>query len=39
MPVMDSLIAAIGLVYDMTIVTRNTGGMEKSGVTLFDPWK
>lgn len=39
MPVIDSLIAAIGLVYDMTIVTRDTSGMEKSGARLFNPWE
>ena len=39
MPVIDSLIAAIGIVYDMTVVTRDTGGMEKSGVSLFNPWQ
>lgn len=39
MPVIDSLIAATGLVYDMTIVTRDTNGMEKSGVKLLNPWE
>jgi len=39
MPVIDSLIAATGLVYDMTIVTRDTSGMEKSGARLFNPWE
>jgi predicted nucleic acid-binding protein len=38
MPVIDSLIAAIGIVHDLTIVTRDTSGMEKSGVGLFNPW-
>ncbi len=39
MPVIDGLIAAIGLVYDMTVVTRDTSGMEKSGARLFNPWE
>ncbi len=39
MPVIDSLIASIGLLYDMTVVTRNTGDMQNSGVRLFNPWE
>ncbi|CAB1062392.1 VapC toxin protein [Olavius sp. associated proteobacterium Delta 1] len=39
MPVIDSLIASIGIVHDMTVVTRDTGGMKNSGVRLFNPWK
>jgi len=39
MPVIDSLMAAIGLVHNLTIVTRDISGMEKSGVKLFNPWK
>ena len=39
MPVIDSFIAATGLVYDMTVVTRDTSGMEKSGARLFNPWE
>ena len=38
-PVIDSLIASIGIVYDMTVVTRNTGDMKNSGVRLFNPWE
>jgi predicted nucleic acid-binding protein len=38
MPVIDGLIASVGIVNDMTVATRDTGGMEKSGVKLFDPW-
>jgi predicted nucleic acid-binding protein len=38
MPVIDSLIAAIGLIHDMTVVTRNTEDMKSSGVRLFNPW-
>ena len=39
MPVIDSFIAATALVYDMTVVTRDTSGMEKSGARLFNPWE
>ena len=39
MPVIDSLIASIGIVFDMTIVTRNTADMKNSGVRLFNPWE
>ena len=39
MPVIDSLIASIGIVFDMTVVTRNTADMKNSGVRLFNPWE
>ncbi len=39
MPVMDSLIASIGLAFDLIVVTRNTQDMEASRVKLLDPWK
>ena len=39
MPVIDSLIAATGLVHDFQVVTRNTKDMEISGVKVFNPWK
>ncbi len=38
MPVMDSLIAAIVLTYDMTLVTRNVSDFENSGVQVVNPW-
>lgn len=38
MPVIDSLIAATGIAYDLTVVTRNVTDMEQSGVKLFNPW-
>jgi len=38
MPVIDSLIASIGISYDMTVVTRDISGMKNSGVKLFNPW-
>jgi predicted nucleic acid-binding protein len=34
----DGFIAAIALVSDLTIATRNTGDMEASGATIFNPW-
>jgi len=38
MPVIDSLIAATGLVHNLTVVTRNIDDMKQSGVTLLNPW-
>jgi len=38
MPVIDSLIAATGIAYDLTVVTRNVTDVEQSGVKLFNPW-
>ena len=38
MPAIDSLIAATGIAYDLTVVTRNETDMEHSGVRLFNPW-
>lgn len=38
LPVADGLIAATGLRYGLTIVTRNTSDFERSGVQLFDPF-
>lgn len=38
-PAMDSLIAATGLVYGMTVVTRNLSDFESTGVSLLNPWK
>jgi toxin FitB len=38
MPIIDSLIAATGIVHDLTVVTRNTGDMEGCGVNLLNPW-
>jgi len=39
MPVVDSLIAAIAMVHDLTVVTRNIHDLEPSGVRLFNPWE
>ncbi|MDW7762030.1 MAG: type II toxin-antitoxin system VapC family toxin [Acidobacteriota bacterium] len=38
MPAIDSLIAATGMAYDLTVVTRNVADMEQSGVKLLNPW-
>jgi hypothetical protein len=34
----DALIAATALVHGMTVVTRNTGDFEETGVALVNPW-
>ena len=39
LPVIDGLLAATGLVHGMTIVTRNTDDMQKTGVRLLNPWE
>lgn len=35
----DALIAATALVHGLTIVTRNVGDFEPTGVTLINPWE
>ncbi len=39
MPIIDSLIAATGLVHDLTVVTRNVTDMANSGVKLLNLWE
>ena len=39
MPSIDSLIAATGMAYDLTVVTRNVKDMQNSGVKLLNPWE
>lgn len=34
----DALIAATGLVHGLTVVTRNVGDFEPTGVPLLNPW-
>jgi len=34
----DKQIAAVGLIYDLTVVTRNTADVQSSGVRLLDPF-
>ncbi len=38
MPAIDSLIAATAIAHELTVVTRNTDDMEKSGVSIHNPW-
>jgi hypothetical protein len=35
----DALIAATALVHGMTVVTRNVSHFQRTGVSLFDPWR
>lgn len=37
-PERDGLIAATALVHSMTVVTRNVGDFEPTGVALLNPW-
>ena len=37
-PAIDALIAATGIVHNLTVVTRNVSDMNMSGVLLFNPW-
>lgn len=39
LPVIDALIAATALTYDLTVVTRNESDMGRSGALVFDPWR
>ncbi|MBL7004042.1 MAG: type II toxin-antitoxin system VapC family toxin [Gammaproteobacteria bacterium] len=38
LPAIDGQIAATGISYELTVVTRNTKDMEISGATLVNPW-
>ncbi|MGV1097829.1 PIN domain-containing protein [Thiovibrio sp. JS02] len=38
LPAIDGQIAATGISYGLTVVTRNTTDMEVSGVALLNPW-
>ena len=38
LPAIDGQIAATGITYELTVVTRNTKDMEISGITLVNPW-
>lgn len=38
MPAIDALIAATGIVHNLTVVTRNVADMEQSTVKLLNPW-
>jgi hypothetical protein len=37
-PVIDGLLAATALHYDLTLVTRNIKDVQGTGVELFNPW-
>lgn len=37
-PLTDALIAATANVHDLTLVTRNTKDMERTGARLLNPW-
>ncbi len=37
-PVIDGLLAATALQHNLTLVTRNTKDMTRTGVGLFNPW-
>ena len=37
-PVIDGLLAATALEYNLTFVTRNTKDVIRTGVSLFNPW-
>ncbi len=38
MPAIDSLIAATGIAYNLTVITRNISDMNASGAMLLNPW-
>lgn len=38
-PVIDGLLAATAVVHDLTLVTRNTKDVARTGVKLFDPFE
>ena len=39
LPVIDGLLAATAIHHNLTLVTRNTGDTEATGVPLFNPWQ
>lgn len=39
LPAIDSLIAATALEHGLTLATRNTADMARTGVSLFNPWE
>jgi predicted nucleic acid-binding protein len=38
-PAVDSLIAATALTHSLTLATRNTADMARTGASLFNPWE
>jgi len=39
LPVVDALIAATALVHGLTLVTRNTADVARTGAPIVDPWQ
>jgi hypothetical protein len=39
MPVIDGLIATTAIVHQLVLVTRNVADMQRSGVSIFNPWE
>ncbi|MBL8210433.1 MAG: type II toxin-antitoxin system VapC family toxin [Bryobacterales bacterium] len=39
MPVVDALVAATALHYDLTVVSRNVADFRNAGVSLINPWE
>lgn len=39
LPVIDALLGATALVHGLTVVTRNTSDISRSGAKVLDPWK
>ena len=38
LPLLDGMIAATALAYDLTVATRNTRDFQRAGVRVFDPF-
>lgn len=38
-PAIDTLIAATALAHDLTVATRNTSDLDRTGVATFNPWE
>lgn len=38
LPVVDGLLAATAIQFDLTLVTRDTGSLASCGVSIFNPW-
>jgi predicted nucleic acid-binding protein len=38
LPAVDGLLAATAIIHDLTLVTRNTADVERTGVRLFNPF-
>jgi hypothetical protein len=38
LPVIDGILAATALEYNLTFVTRNTADVSSTGVPIFNPW-